>query len=75
MVGVWFPNAKRVVTNPPGVEQAANGSIVCADGMWEVLHRFTPRNVGSRDARILACGQDVGGGIVAEGRSVMGRTG
>jgi hypothetical protein len=21
--GVWFPNAKRVVTNPPGVEQAA----------------------------------------------------
>ena len=34
--GVWFPNARRVVTQPPGVEQAAKGSIVCAGGMWEI---------------------------------------
>ena len=73
--GVWFPNARRVVTKPPGVEQAANGSVVCTGGMWEVLHRFTPGDVGSRDAKMPACGQDVGGGIVAKGRSVMGRTG
>ena len=44
--GVWFPNARRVVTDPAGVEQAANGSVVCTGGMWEVLHRFLPREPG-----------------------------
>jgi hypothetical protein len=73
--GGWFPNARRVVTDPAGVEQAAKGSIVCTCGMWEVLHRLTRGDVGSRDARMPACGQDVGGGIVAKGRPVMGRTG
>ena len=56
--GVWFPNARRVVTNPPGVEQAANGSIVCAYGIWEVLHRFTPELnrwfSGRENARVRA---------------------
>ena len=39
MEGVGFPNARWVVTHPPGVEQAATGSIVCTSGMWEVLYR------------------------------------
>ena len=63
---VWFPNAQRVVTIPPGVEQAAKGSIVCTCGMAEVLHRWTRGSAGSRDAKMPACGQDGGGGIVAK---------
>ena len=43
--GVWFPNARRVVTDPAGVEQAANGSVVCTSGMWEILYRFTRGDV------------------------------
>jgi hypothetical protein len=35
--GVWFPNARRVVTNPAGVEQAATGSVVGTYGRWEAL--------------------------------------
>ena len=42
--GVWSPNARRVVTRPPGVEQAANGPIVCTRGRWEVLHRLARGN-------------------------------
>ena len=72
--GVWFPNARGVVTDPAGVAQAANGSIVWANGMWEVLPRFTRGDVGPRDATMPACGQDVGGGIVAKSRAVMART-
>jgi hypothetical protein len=66
--GVGFPNVQRVVTQPPGVEQAANGS-VCRYG----------RNVGSpdcglctwlptrlTDAKMPVRGPDVGGGIVAK---------
>ena len=66
--GVGFPNAQRVVTIPPGVEQAAKGSFVCTCGMWEVLHRWICpwRPTRSTDARMLASGQDVGGGIVAK---------
>ena len=73
--GVWFPNARRVVTDPAGVEQAATGSIVGTSGMWEVLHHASRGDVGSRDAKMLACGEDVGGGIVAKGCPVMGQTG
>ena len=73
--GGWFPNANRVVTQPPGVEQAAKGSTVCACGMWEVLSRLTRGNIGSGDVKMPACGQDGGGGVVAKRRSVMGRTG
>ena len=73
--GVWFPNARRVVTNPAGVEQAATGSTVCTSGMWEVLRRFPRGNVGSRGAKMPASGEDVGGGIVAKGCPVMGQTG
>ena len=49
--GVWFPNARRVVTNPAGVEQAANGSIVCTCGTWEILHRFLPEGMSVPGAR------------------------
>ena len=52
--GVWFPNARRVVTKPPGVEQAAKGSVVWANGIGEVLDRFSRGNVGSRDAKMPA---------------------
>jgi len=71
---VWFANARRVVTDPAGVEQSATGSVVCTCGMWEVLYRYTPGDVGPRDAKMPACGQDVGGGIVAKCYPVMEQT-
>src|SRR5262249_9280768 len=33
---------------PAGVEPAATGSVVCTSGMWEVLHRPTRGDMGSR---------------------------
>ena len=68
---------QRVVTNPPGVEQAATGSVVPTKERWEVLHPcfcfWSPTR--STDAKRPASGKDVGGGIVAKGCPVMGQTG
>jgi hypothetical protein len=61
---------------PPGVEQAANGSIVCQSGIWELLNRCicTWRPTRPADAKMPASGEEVGGGIVTKYRSVMGWT-
>ena len=61
-----------VVPDPPGVEQAATGR-------YHVVHTGTgelPRRLASEgDAKMLACGREGGGGVVAKCLPVMGRTG
>jgi hypothetical protein len=70
--GVWFANARRVVTNQPAWSRQLTVLPSVQAECGKSYTAFSRGNVGSRDAKMLASGQDVGGGIVAKRYPVMG---